>query len=816
MRFLAILETVFFVTTTVFGGTLYLSPEGSDETGDGTSAAPLRNLKTAVAAAEAAIEGGETEMTIYLAPGQYPVSDGPAIIASPIKLIGQGSIPADVVVRASYTYNWDGSLNASVLTLNHADARLENLRVTDGFCINWGGFNTRAAGIHISAGMVTNCVVSNCHGAGNQGYAGCVYLGSSDAVLTHSTIYGGYVTHINPASWGWHRVGGVWMDAGRMENCLIRGCHIDDTHGAEFNFKYVGGLLMKNGTAVNCTIIGNRAHDAGGVLAEANATLYNCVIAHNTIQSPDEDTGENDHACLLWSPTSYHNCASDTTAPIRADQQCVIGAAEDLFADYDAGDYSPKFGSVLIDGGDLSAVTEATDLVGEQRVKGWGVDIGAYEAETRIAITVTIETSEFGSVSVSDGPYYAGETITLSATPNEGCDFLGWEGDVPAALVDSASVSFAPSANCTIHPRFAPTGSGPIVYVSTTGSDANSGFSENEPKATVRSAVATLEGSWGYGTVSVAEGTYHSTYPFVVTRAVKVIGAGSTPAGVVLHNSGHPGGAGSDNRVAALDNPGAAIINVTFDDGFLCDWGGLASTYGFLAGANVSIYAGVVSNCVIQNGHGQGWWARSAGAYVGGANALLTHSIIRNNHYTQAEADWGGLEATGGVRIEGGRVENCLIYGNSVNDTMFTSSAGGVRVFWGTLANCTVYNNSGIHVGGVNATGDAQIRNVVLFGNTDGGGAISPWGGSAARFDHCATDGDSPINDACILITQTAFSDYAAGNLTPRPYGPLYNAGSNVTLSSATDFAGNPRVCGIRIDIGAFESQFTGTTLFFR
>lgn len=596
-------------TAIVHGGTLYLSPDGDDDTGDGSSGAPFRNVKTAIAAADDAIAGGETEMTIYLAPGTYQITDGPATVANPIQLIGQGDAPTDVIVQSSYKNSgWGNTQDYGVFVLNHGDAVLSNLRVDNGFVLAWTGISTKAAGVHVAAGTVENCHITNCHSGGNNTNAGGLYLAGANAVATHCVISNCQVSHTNAQSWQGSRAAGVWMQGGRMEDCLIQGCYIDIGTIPEGK-KYAGALLISGGTVVNCTFLNNRAKSTGGVSASGSAALWNCAIAANTVVSPGENTGANDHA-FVGNTSYYHNCASDTTEPINA--SCVTGSINDLFADYANGDYSPRFGSVMIDGGDATAITETTDLAGEQRMKGASVDIGAYEAETRIAITITVETSEFGTVAVSDGPYYAGEDITLAATPNENCVFLCWDGDVPAALLQTASITFAPEANSVVFPRFAPAGSGPVVYVATTGNDANDGFSAEAPKATMRGAVATLEGSYGYGTVLVAPGTYSDPTPFVVTRPVAVLGTGSAPSDVVLRANGWYSGTAADHRVAILDNAGASIVNVTMENGFICNWDTQPSVHGFLAGSNVSILAGVVSNCVIQSGRGEGWWARSA------------------------------------------------------------------------------------------------------------------------------------------------------------------------------------------------------------
>ena len=153
------------LSAAAYGGTLYVSTGGSDENDGRTSATPLKTVQSAIAKAETAIDGGETEMTIFLAAGQHTIAkdgakaDVSCRIDKPIKLVGQGSSPSDVTLKIQYSYDWSGSYDASVVYLDNADAGLFNLTVADGLIVNWGGLTSKAAICHIQSGVVSNTMI---------------------------------------------------------------------------------------------------------------------------------------------------------------------------------------------------------------------------------------------------------------------------------------------------------------------------------------------------------------------------------------------------------------------------------------------------------------------------------------------------------------------------------------------------------------------------------------------------------------------------------------------------------------------------------
>ena len=813
MKQTAVFSAMLLTAAAGVAGEIYVSPSGSDETATGAQDAPFKSVQAAVSAANGMIDSGEAEMTIYLAPGEYKIAKDesarqspPFVIDGPVKLVGQGTRPSDVTLSPSYSYDWSGSYDACVVWLDHASSALVNLKIKDGMVVNWGGISSHAAGCHIASGTVSNCVISSCHSRGNNAHCGGVYLGSSAAVLTHTRVENNWCQDTQPQNWSWSRSGGVMIEGGgRVENCVIKGCHIDEDSSSSPN-KYVGGVYASAGTVVNCTVIDCRAHDAGGMFIKDSAMAVNCVLAGNAIYSPDDNTGSDDHA-RVWSADLYYNCASDTTSPINAAQGCVVGTTGDFFTDYANGDYVPRFGSPLVNAGDSSASGEGTDYAGETRVIGSGIDIGAYELDSNIPIEITVSTSDYGTIEMPAGPYFAGVEITLTAIPNEGYRFVRWEGDVPDGQAESAELTFTPIVRTSLVPRFMPLDVAEVQYVSTTGDDANDGFTETSPKQTVAAALNTLLQFSAAGEIFIAPGEYSYPGVMVVTNAISFVGTGSAPDDVVLRNgAARDGSQEYDARVFIVDHAQASICNLTLADGATQDWGAHRSAYGGdPRGGCGTLFSGMISNCVIRGGQQLNWWSYAGGVYVGAAG-LLTHSIIKNCKCPSGDASWSS-EQVGGVRLDGGRMENCLITGCSVSGTAHGWASGGVRVTGGTMVNCSIIGNScNGGVAGAVVSDSGRAVNCVLVKNYKGDTESNTAGSSASVFLNCATDSEEPLNDTCVCGDATKFFvDLAEGDYTPCYGSPLIDAGAAGYTSASVDLAGNQRVRGGAIDIGAYE-----------
>ena len=261
------------------------------------------------------------------------------------------------------------------------------------------------------------------------------------------------------------------------------------------------------------------------------------------------------------------------------------------------------------------------------------------------------------------------------------------------------------------------------------------------------------------------------------------------------------------------------------------------------------VYADTVSSvflnqCIISNnvaGYGGG------GVFNGGSGYSYDYCILNNCTLT---ANSTALNDAGGAW--GAEMNNCLISSNSAP----TASGGGVE--YGYLNNCLLIGNSAGFTGGgadgsyANYLPDTLLTNCVLIGNSAqfaGGGALSATlvnctivdnsapqrGGGMAdcEADNCIlydnTGGDygvwdayfempsNIINFSCTSLMPTngvgnitnapLFVNAAAGNFQLQDNSPCINSGNNAYVSMATDLAGNPRIVGGTVDMGAYEYQ---------
>jgi len=187
-------------------------------------------------------------------------------------------------------------------------------------------------------------------------------------------------------------------------------------------------------------------------------------------------------------------------------------------------------------------------------------------------------------------------------------------------------------------------------------------------------------------------------------------------------------------------------------------------------------------------------------AYLG----ALYDCVISNN---VAAGDGGGAW--------GATLERCTLVGNACGD------ARGGGAYYSKLHDCIVYGNRANRSGGGLAI--CVSRNCTIYGNVcnGSGGGTCTWG--AWR------DGDGPsvgTNFNCIVYGNTASYDNdiapnvpsfncctndphfiraEAGDFRLRYDSPCIDAGDNAYVTTVVDCAGNPRIVGGTVDIGAYE-----------
>jgi len=151
-------------------------------------------------------------------------------------------------------------------------------------------------------------------------------------------------------------------------------------------------------------------------------------------------------------------------------------------------------------------------------------------------------------------------------------------------------------------------------------------------------------------------------------------------------------------------------------------------------------------------------------------------------------------------------LRNCLI---AFNNTI--GYAGGVYNA-GTVENCTVVSNTTSCItnnacGGVECQGGVT-RNCIIFGNNNtGGGVYTNWYRGAGTIEYSCT-----IPSVAAYGSNNVTGDPKLKNKGTTPFAlaagsPCINTGTNVNswMVGAIDMAGNPRIIGGRVEMGAYE-----------
>jgi hypothetical protein len=177
---------------------------------------------------------------------------------------------------------------------------------------------------------------------------------------------------------------------------------------------------------------------------------------------------------------------------------------------------------------------------------------------------------------------------------------------------------------------------------------------------------------------------------------------------------------------------------------------------------------------------------------VGGGvfGCSLTNCVLTGNN-----SSYQGGGASGGV------LHNCLLTGNSAG-----SGGGAANDYSSTgalLISCTVVGNSAGYAGG--GIESSTAWNSIIFGNTAPSG--SNWNYYySGTLNYCCT---APLPPSWVATITNAplFADPSSGQFQLQPTSPCINAGTNAYTAPGLDLAGNPRIIGGTMDMGAYECQ---------
>ncbi|MEI7902805.1 MAG: choice-of-anchor Q domain-containing protein, partial [bacterium] len=149
------------------------------------------------------------------------------------------------------------------------------------------------------------------------------------------------------------------------------------------------------------------------------------------------------------------------------------------------------------------------------------------------------------------------------------------------------------------------------------------------------------------------------------------------------------------------------------------------------------------------------------------------------------------------------QVNNCIIVG--------CGAYRGSGTYWGTLNNCTVVSN---HVVSTSANGvwGSLVRNSIVMFNGDANysAAYNSLDTTLCFTNSCTTPAPGPIrygvnrNGSNNITNNPAF---ITGTLMLSTNSPCIDTGNNAYASGPRDAAGNARILGSKVDIGAYESS---------
>lgn len=281
------------------------------------------------------------------------------------------------------------------------------------------------------------------------------------------------------------------------------------------------------------------------------------------------------------------------------------------------------------------------------------------------------------------------------------------------------------------------------------------------------------------------------------------------------------------------------------------------------ASGNNNTYPTVVNGFTITGGQADGTDEKGGGIYVtgnntDGGNFRIERCFLFNNYATQGGAVYVSPEVKN-VNNGESLINQCVIYNNAagdraavenqaggiylageatvVNTSIFNNGNGGVRLSSGSkVVNATIARNTGAGVDLTTASNSTNVYNSIIWGNTSLSAEHQPTFQNSAYHEVTADDKNSnvyvakenrdaaagPMFDAPSVKTSYdrdfnwRESAYPLWSWNVLEGSVMIDKGDNdyydQNVYGSEDMAGNPRISGDSISVGAYEYQYLPAT----
>ena len=542
-----------------------------------------------------------------------------------------------------------------------------------------------------------------------------------------------------------------------LRNLLITTNNTNGVYNTNASPTLINVCLSSNSTAM---------YQNGGT-----ASLINTTIAGNTTAANIASGGITANNSLVCGTVS--GSMTNNTSIITTD----VGVINSLFADFAGGDYSLSYDSPAINAGDnslfpgLSAQTK--DLAGSPRLFGTNIDMGAYESG--------LSADNYGIIYVK----------TIGVGVKNGSSWENATNDLHAALIAKG-----------VQKIFVAKGTYPVGGSSYTMKNNLEIYGGFDPENNIRTLDddRILPSETESGSVLDGQGTKQVI--------VNVFTAGTAlDTSAVLDGFTVSGGYTSNNGGGMYNEYASPLLRhvvfqsnstraIRFGGGMYnsnsspvlrqCSF--LSNSAGYGGGVYNASSAPTFANCLFENNSSN----IAAGAlYNTGSTTTVTNTrFISNTSSTYTAA----IHAASGDLT----MINCLFSGNQspLNSTGAIHLPGGTN----TLINVTMAGNGDY---GISGNALYNLKNSIIWdeilGNYDA--------------DHCMIKNKSDETngnlDATAYTAADIFMDPATGNYALKSTSPVIDQGDNRLFpglnGSTKDLAGNLRLMGTKIDMGAFE-----------